>query len=63
MIKQRLFKIGGGGGGGGGRKRCIMGNDVQVANPRNLGNHVTVACPPAPQENQCEMSNFLVWEL
>ena len=31
----------GGGGGGGGQKRGIMG-DVQVANPRNFGNHVTV---------------------
>ena len=30
-----------GGGGEGGQKRCIMG-DVQVANPRNFGNHVTV---------------------
>ena len=31
----------GGGGGEGGQKRCIMG-EVQVANPRNFGNHVTV---------------------
>ena len=29
------------GGGEGGQKRCFMG-DVQEANPRNFGNHVTV---------------------
>ena len=38
MVIQNLFFFGGG---EGGQKMCIMG-DMQVANPRNFGNHLTV---------------------